>query len=85
MEGRAAGESLQAILTVDLDAAGPGHNLHALCLLGPKMELPGVDKSQSFLFTGCGEHGVAHDLAVEINIGLGVDRDVGELGGNGHG
>jgi hypothetical protein len=39
----------------------------------------GIDETEGLLGAVGHEHGVADDLAVEINVGLGVDGDAGEL------
>jgi len=52
---------------------------------GAEVVAAGIDEPERFLGAVGHQHGVADDLAVKIDIGLGVNGDAGELGGQGHG
>lgn len=68
-------------LPVERDLARAGDDLHTLRGIGAEVVGTGIDEPERFLGAIREEDGMADDFAVEINVGLGEDRDVGELSG----
>ena len=63
---------------VQHDFAGTGDDFHALGGGGAEVEFSRIDQAEGFLGAVGEMHGVGNDAAVEINIGFGIDGDVGE-------
>ena len=63
---------------VEDDLAGAGDDFHALGGGGAEVEFSGINQAEGFLGAIGEMHGVGDDLAVEIDVGFGIDGDVGE-------
>src|SRR6478609_3073004 len=85
VEISAGGVILHRGLAVEGHAAGAGDDLHALGRAGTEVVAAGIDEPEGLLRAVGHQHGVADNLAVEVDVGLGVDGDAGELRGERHG
>src|SRR5437868_2777404 len=70
IEGLPGSVVLPGLFSLELDAAGACHDLHAFGGLSPKMERARINHAERLLARVWKENRMAHDLSVEINIGL---------------
>ena len=82
-KGLAVGVCLESSLAIQLDGALAGDDFHALGLVGAEMEFAGEDEAEGFSGAIGQQNGVADDLAVEIDVGLGDSGDVAKFSGYG--
>src|SRR5688572_13686441 len=81
VEVRAGAVTVGGSGAVDRDGAFAGDDLHTLGGAGLEIVGSGADQAECLLGVVRHEHGVAHDVAVEIDIGLGEHRHPGKLAG----
>src|SRR6185436_12424541 len=72
LAGRITGAAFSA---VELDHTTAGHDFHPLSFVSAKMKLSRINQAESFFAAVREENGVTHNLAVEIDVGLGDRGD----------
>ena len=82
-KGLARGVRPDSGLPIQFDRALAGDDFHALGFVGAEMEFAGKNQAQGLADAVGQQNGVADDLALEINVGLGDSGDVAKFSGYG--